>query len=72
MPQMSDANPTDSDSTSCVAMAWRSVLTFSDQNVQFQKILLKNPKPASATLMRAVIMVLFILKSIIIHKEYTY
>ena len=73
MPQMSDAKPTYSDSTSCVAMAWSSVLTlFSDQSVWLQKIILKNPNPASAILKKIVVMVLFILKSIIIHKEYIY
>jgi len=70
MLQMSDGKPTYSSSTSCIAMAWSSVLTlFSDQSVWLQKILLKNPKSASAILMKTVIMVLFIPKSIIIHKD---
>lgn len=71
MPQMSDVKPSYSDSTSCIATAWSSVLTlFSDQSVWFQKIIFKNPNPANAILMRIVIMALFIRKSIIIHKEH--
>lgn len=73
MPQTSDAKSTYTNSASCIAMAWSSVLTLlSDQSFWFQKIIFKNPNPASAILLKIVIMVLFIRKSVIIHKEYIY
>lgn len=62
-----------SDSVSCIATARSSVLpSLRDQSVWFQKIILKNPNPASAILRKIVTVVLFILKSIIIQKVCVY